>query len=115
MVESFVSAYRGHPEILVCLMEDVTAHDDVTQILTLVGDSGLLGDSVSPHRDHSIPTLTPREKEVLSLLAQGLSNRQIGETLFISLATAKAHVRNIYSKLDVRSRAAATLRAQLDR
>jgi ATP/maltotriose-dependent transcriptional regulator MalT len=60
--------------------------------------------------------LTPREKEVLSLLAQGLSNRQIGEALFISPATAKVHARHIYKKLGVSSRAAAALRAaQLDR
>jgi LuxR family transcriptional regulator, maltose regulon positive regulatory protein len=116
MVESFVFAYRGLPEILVCLMEDATAHDDMTQILTLVHDFDLLGDGVSPHRDHSILTLTPREKEVLSLLAQGLSNRQIGEALFISPVTAKVHVRHIYAKLGVSSRAAAALRAaQLDR
>ena len=56
-------------------------------------------------------TLSHREKEVLSLLAQGLSNAAIGSELFISPATVKVHVRHIFEKLGVKSRAAAALRA----
>ncbi len=41
--------------------------------------------------DHSVLTLSPREKEVLSLVAQGLSNREIGVALFISPVTVKVH------------------------
>ena len=52
--------------------------------------------------------LTGREVEVLRLLAMGLTNAQIAERLVISLLTVKAHVRSIYSKLDVTSRSAAT-------
>jgi predicted ATPase len=52
--------------------------------------------------------LTPRELEVLRLLAQGLTSAQIGERLFIGLVTVNSHVRSIYSKLEVTSRAAAT-------
>ena len=111
MVESFVFGYRGFPEILVCLMEQADAQHDVLQVLTLVGDSDLLGEAASPSRDHSILTLSRREKEVLSLVAQGLSNREIGEALFISPVTVKVHVRHIFEKLGVRSRAAAALRA----
>jgi DNA-binding CsgD family transcriptional regulator len=48
--------------------------------------------------------LTPRETEVLRLLAAGRSNRQIGETLFISAKTAGVHVSNILTKLSVTSR-----------
>jgi DNA-binding NarL/FixJ family response regulator len=48
--------------------------------------------------------LTPRESEVLRLVAQGRSNRQIGETLFISAKTAGVHVSNILMKLGVTSR-----------
>lgn len=52
--------------------------------------------------------LTPREREVLHLLAQGLSSAQIAERLIISLTTVNSHVRTIYSKLGVSSRSAAT-------
>ncbi|GLZ14457.1 helix-turn-helix transcriptional regulator [Actinomadura sp. NBRC 104425] len=54
--------------------------------------------------------LTPRELEVLRLVAQGRSNREIAEALFISAKTASVHVSNILGKLDVASRgeAAAT-------
>jgi NarL family two-component system response regulator LiaR len=52
--------------------------------------------------------LTEREREVLNLVVQGYSNQQIAEALVISLATAKAHISSILSKLQVSSRAEAT-------
>jgi ATP/maltotriose-dependent transcriptional regulator MalT len=55
--------------------------------------------------------LTPREREVLELLAQGMTNRQIAETLFISVYTAGVHVSRILGKLDVASRTEAAARA----
>ncbi|HXG65786.1 MAG TPA: response regulator transcription factor [Blastocatellia bacterium] len=51
-----------------------------------------------------IATLTRREREVLGLVAQGLTNQQIAEQLFISLATARHHVEALYSKLGLSSR-----------
>jgi DNA-binding CsgD family transcriptional regulator len=48
--------------------------------------------------------ISPREKEIISLILQGYSNHKIGETLFISLNTVKTHIRNIYAKLDIKSR-----------
>lgn len=51
--------------------------------------------------------LTPREAELLSLLTQGLSNRELGKRLFISEATVKTHLAHIYAKLGVDTRAAA--------
>ncbi len=51
--------------------------------------------------------LTEREREVLNLVVQGYSNQQIAETLVISLATVKAHISSILSKLQVSSRAEA--------
>ena len=55
--------------------------------------------------------LTKREQEVLGLVAQGMSNRQIASKLFLSEATVKVHVRHIYEKLGVRNRAEAATRA----
>jgi two-component system NarL family response regulator len=56
--------------------------------------------------DHPVlaPTLTGREEEVLRLVAQGLSNRQIGERLGLRPQTVKNHVRRVFEKLDVHSR-----------
>ena len=51
--------------------------------------------------------LTPREMEVLELVVAGLNNREIAEELFVSRATAKAHVSHILNKMDVSNRAEA--------
>ena len=48
--------------------------------------------------------LTPRERQVLSLLADGRTNREIGTALYMAEKTASVHVSRILSKLDVRSR-----------
>ena len=53
------------------------------------------------------PTLSPRETEILELLAEGLANRQISKRLFISEATVKTHLVHVYDKLGVDSRTAA--------
>lgn len=53
--------------------------------------------------------LTPREKEVLALLALGHNNKQIGQKLNIAVRTVENHLRAIYTKLDVRSRTQAAV------
>jgi LuxR family maltose regulon positive regulatory protein len=59
-----------------------------------------------------IEALTRREMEVLRLVAQGLSNEEIGERLFLSLSTVKGHNRNIFDKLRVQRRTEAVARAR---
>lgn len=51
--------------------------------------------------------LTPREAEVLALIGEGLSNREIGERLFLGQATVKTHVNRIFAKTGTQSRAQA--------
>ncbi len=55
-------------------------------------------------------SLTPREEEILALIAEGFRYREIGERLFISLDTVRTHIRHIYEKMHVRSRTEATLK-----
>lgn len=56
----------------------------------------------------ALPELTSRERNVLRLLATGLTSRQIAEQLIISVLTVNSHIRTIYRKLDITSRSAAT-------
>lgn len=53
--------------------------------------------------------LTPRETEILQLIATGLTDREIAERLFISLNTAKTHLKNILAKLHLKSRVQAAI------
>ncbi len=67
------------------------------------------------HRRREQPLVEPlsaRELEVLALVAEGLSNREIGDHLFITPGTVKNHVSNVLAKLGVRDRTQAILRAQ---
>jgi LuxR family maltose regulon positive regulatory protein len=59
-----------------------------------------------------VESLTPRELEVLELLAQRLTNREIAEDLVVSLGTVKTHTLSIYTKLDVHGRRQAVNRAR---
>jgi DNA-binding NarL/FixJ family response regulator len=67
--------------------------------------------ATAPAPPPGIAELTPREQEVLDLLARGLSNSEICERLVISEATAKTHVAHILRKLDLRDRVQAVIYA----
>jgi DNA-binding CsgD family transcriptional regulator len=110
--DSFVSAYRAFPELLQLIVTFAIPLDEflATPIRTydpkLAEKAGL---SPPSRRAFSTSDLTPREEEVLSLVRQGLSNRQIARALWITESTAKVHVRHIFEKLGVRSRTEAAL------
>jgi len=67
--------------------------------------------ATAPSPPPAVAELTPREREVLDLLARGLSNPEICELLVISEATAKTHVARILQKLDLRDRVQAVIYA----
>lgn len=56
--------------------------------------------------------LSKRELEILSLLAEGLSNQEIAEKIFVSLSTVKTHIQNLFEKLDVKRRIQAVEKAK---
>lgn len=60
----------------------------------------------------AFPALTPREREVLELIARGKANATIAHELMITLKTARNHVSNIFTKLQVNDRAAAIVKAR---
>jgi DNA-binding NarL/FixJ family response regulator len=55
----------------------------------------------------AMSVLTPRERQVLRLVAAGLSNREVAAALYLAPGTVRKHLENIYAKLDVRNRTAA--------
>jgi len=67
--------------------------------------------SADPHGESVQEPLTPREQEVLSLMARGCDNLHIASELFISKRTVETHVSHIYSKLAVQTRCQAVLYA----
>ena len=67
---------------------------------------------IQPASDPLAEPLTERELQILQLIAQGLSNHQIAERLFLALNTVKGHNRNLFGKLNVRRRTEAVARAR---
>ncbi len=73
--------------------------------------AGLFGELRGRAHDDERPRLTPREREILGLMADGLSAPAIGNRLYVATATVKSHQARIYEKLEVSDRAAAVAEA----
>ncbi|HWA67509.1 MAG TPA: response regulator transcription factor [Mycobacteriales bacterium] len=82
---------------------DATVQERLVELVTSGTAPATPGESPVPPGG----ALTERETEVVQLMAQGLSNRDIAARLFVTEATVKTHVNNVFSKLDVSDRAAA--------
>jgi LuxR family maltose regulon positive regulatory protein len=104
-LDGLVCSYRGYPPLL----GELLSIDNAVAVLTRVTSRGRderlarrmgLRTFPDPRRE----LLTPRETEVLELLARGLTNRAIASALVISEPTVKVHLRHIYEKLGVRTR-----------
>jgi DNA-binding NarL/FixJ family response regulator len=107
------------------LLKRTPADELINGIKVVAGGEALLSPSVTRRlirefvkRPSSTPdrsvaqrldTLTERELEVLTLVAQGLSNGEIAGRIFVSEGTVKTHVRRVFSKLDVRDRTQAVI------
>jgi DNA-binding NarL/FixJ family response regulator len=107
------------------LLKDAPAADLVNAVRVVAAGDALLAPSVTrrlveefarrPRRDQQRPKrlkeLTPREVEVLRLIARGLSNAEIAATLVVAEQTVKTHVGHILTKLGLRDRAQAVVTA----
>jgi DNA-binding CsgD family transcriptional regulator len=111
-IDSFVTAYRGCPRLLGALAEVDDCRETLITITEQARDWSLAESTglTAGHRKER-EAISRREKEVLNLITQGLTNKEIAQTLFISEATAKVHVQNIFRKLGVKTRAQAAVRA----
>lgn len=88
----------------------VVAPRATRRVLELVADQlPRDGQVPDPRRDPRLAQLTPREIEVLELLAEGLSNAEIADHLTVSETTVKTHVGNVLSKLGARDRVQAVI------
>jgi DNA-binding NarL/FixJ family response regulator len=104
-----VCAYRACPEILASIVGDPDFEPRIRDLIRSAHDETIGRATGLDFPRARTKDLSPRESEVLRLLGEGLSNRDIGKRLFISEVTAKAHVRRIFEKLGVRSRTEAAL------
>lgn len=116
LIEALRSGAQGYlmkdmePDALVVALFDIVEGKTiVAPALTPVLAKVVQGESVEPQKPKPIDTLTPRETEILGLLAEGLSNKLIARNLGISDGTVKLHVKAILRKLDVHSRVEAAV------
>jgi DNA-binding NarL/FixJ family response regulator len=97
------------------LLKDIHPDDLVNAIrLLLAGERLIPGDlarTLSETDDIPAEPLTPRQREVLSLIAQGLTNKEIAKQLYLSEGTVKNIVSEIYARLNVRDRVQAVLKS----
>jgi DNA-binding CsgD family transcriptional regulator/tetratricopeptide (TPR) repeat protein len=111
--DAFVTAYRACPAILGALASVDDANRGFAKIVR--DNDPALADSCGlasrPIERRSGEDLTRREREILELVSQGLSNRQIARTLWIAESTVKVHVHHVFEKLGVQSRTEAAAMA----
>lgn len=118
--ERFVRLFVDEGKPMVDLLTEAEARriePDYTRfLLSNMRDERKLNDFAAPHSsiraEPFIDTLSERELEVLQLIAQGLSNQEIGDRLFLALSTVKGYNSNIFDKLQVKRRTEAIARAR---
>jgi DNA-binding CsgD family transcriptional regulator len=110
-VDSFVVAYRAYRPILDAVVGDADFVVEVREILQRAHEpKSIRALAMGEHPSSTTDGLSRREREVLDLLSEGQTNREIARHLFISEVTVKTHLRRVYSKLGVRNRTEAVIR-----
>jgi ATP/maltotriose-dependent transcriptional regulator MalT len=115
-LDLLVMAYRACPELLARLLRESSDTTRLSALIALVGDRDLVrAIGHSSALDETPARLTPREREVYSLLREGLSNREIATALVITEATAKLHTHHVLEKTGMPSRNEILIQAALER
>lgn len=106
MYNALVLAWRACPEVAELLLSDSSRRTGVIRILIEANEAAIARRAGFPIPREAQPRrlLSAREREVHELVAQGLTNHEIANLLYISLSTTKVHVKHIFEKLGVRSR-----------
>jgi DNA-binding NarL/FixJ family response regulator len=97
-----------------CLSNDIGGQELVSELRTVAANNRMFtirGPRYLPSEDESAKALTDRELEILGLVSTAMSNSQIAMELYLSEATVKRHLTNIFGKLKARSRLDAVNRA----
>jgi len=113
-LDSIVLGYRAYPRLLPHLARHEAFRNLLGELLLRSNDISRGKKSGIIRSDALVSTglLSPREQDVLRLLCDGLGNDDIAQGLFIAPSTVKVHLRHIYEKLGVRTRAQAIVRAR---
>ncbi|HSS75077.1 MAG TPA: LuxR C-terminal-related transcriptional regulator, partial [Gaiellaceae bacterium] len=116
-IDSLVLAYRACPQLLATHSIDSALKKSLAAIMLKARDDALAKKCgfIAARAPRTNERLSARESEVVALIAQGLTNKQIARVLFISEATVKVHARHIFDKLGVRTRTEAAVRATAQR
>ncbi len=83
-----------------------------TDVLEMAADFRREADLSRRSPESIVEQLTLREQEILQMITEGCSNKEIADRLFVTVATVKWHIRQVYQKLHVRSRVQAIMRAR---
>jgi DNA-binding NarL/FixJ family response regulator len=100
--------HRGYTQLAPGLLDKLLeSQDALSPSLVLAGDadSGTHSARAELRANPDLEQLTPRERDVLALIARGLSNRDIAEQLYISEGTVKTHVTHLLNRLQLKNRA----------
>jgi ATP/maltotriose-dependent transcriptional regulator MalT len=110
VLDPYVFAFRLDQRLPRAIQANARLRPALDDLRPLIGPAVQRGDEGVPNTA-ALDSLTPRESEVLGLVAEGLTNAEIASTLFLAVPTVKVHVRSVLRKLGLRTRTEAAVYA----